>query len=357
MNIELGTINLINKKDEISKGNKNINKKEEFDRSLYEGSNKLNKKDSEDNKNNIINNDDEDTELSTKIEDCNYKYYSYIISNQYLNKDEILDKISDKQIHIDNNILSQNIKVNEELNDNIFEMIDPQYLTNNINTTEKETENIEIEDLEQLEGIYEIAYKSSSKEDINLEIVHDNKEIIKSSDEIDILGNISMIKTDEIFDKNISEEIQDLQNLSKTNMESRIKDETIKNIKLMKMEDIKELSVKLRPRELGDMHIKLIQDSDTLRAVITVSDKDVYNIMNKNLSEIKQHIDIFNVKEISIVVDSENNYSSDSFDKSFEGERRNEHQLNKRNKNKNNIQLTIEKNSIYKKEDGLNLLA
>ena len=220
-----------------------------------------------------------------------------------------------------------------------------------------ENVNLKIKDNEAFKDVYEMFYEVSSKEELNLDNMPNNKERIEDINEIDVLGKISMIKTDSFFGKSISEDIQQLQYLSKTDIEGKINDEAIKNIKFMKMEDIKELSVKLRPRELGDMHIKLLQENDTLRAIITVSDKDVYSIMNKNLSELKQHIEIFNIKEVSIVVESENNYSSDSFDKSFEDNRRNEHNSNNKNTKKNNVQINTEESIIYKKEAGINLLA
>lgn len=352
MNIELESINLINKKDDTVKENKNINKKENFQLIFCEESNKVNDKDNIDNEDITI--QVEEDELNIETENDNYKYYSCIISNQYLKEDKILDEVSNKQIFFVNNKLFQNIKTNEEINDGTFEIVECKNLTDTIKV---ENVNLKIKDNEAFKDVYEMFYKVSSKEELNLDNMPNNKERIEDINEIDVLGKISMIKTDRFFEKSISEDIQQLQYLSKTDIEGKINDEAIKNIKFMKMEDIKELSVKLRPKELGDMHIKLLQENDTLRAIITVSDKDVYSIMNKNLSELKQHIEMFNVKEISIVVESENSYSSDSFDKSFEDNKRNEHNSNNRNTKRNNTQLNIEESIIYEKQDGINLLA
>lgn len=356
MNIELISINPVNTKNEVSNKGKNINNKRDFESNIYEESNKIEKED-DDNQNDTIFCDKENKDLIYEIEDCDYKYYGNIIANQYLNKDEVIEKITAKDIFNINNKLTKEINFNEESSNNGFEVVDSNYLYNDTNNIiSSNIENTQSQDLLQSENVYEISYNSSKKEEVNLDIFPESNEVIKSIDELDILGEISMLKSDKFFYKSTNEDIKSLSYSSETNIENRLNNETIKNIKLMKTEDIKELSIKLRPRELGDMHIKLVQENDTLSAVITVSDKDVYNIMNKNLSDLKQHIELFNVKEISIVVDSENKYSSDSFDKSFEDKRRNENYQNKKNKNKNNIQLNTEENSICKQEDGINLL-
>lgn len=373
MKTNLINVNLINAKADISNTKPKKRNNVDFEVSIEEKGKEINKKDQKYKKDEVYEvNEEKNEEVSKEIskedendEDKNENIdeyqnineeYIYIL--QKLNKfDEInsINQLEDKEIdntkqlniYKENNIKINDISIDEVINENKVETLDIQYINN-------------IEENNLFKYVYDISYTSSSKESINFNNIYELDERIEINNDTDILSKISMTDQNNLFGKNnfIKSEDKDLQNLLKSNVENNLNDETIKNIKLMKTEDIKELSIKLRPRELGDMHIKLLQENDTLKAVITVTDKDVYNLINKNISDLKQHLEAFNVKEIGIVVDSDNNYSSDSFDKNFEEHRnKNDHESSKKSKNKQENHISIEKDDIHKKDNGLNLLA
>ncbi len=84
-------------------------------------------------------------------------------------------------------------------------------------------------------------------------------------------------------------------NVNLKHIESNVMDDSIKAIKHMKTNDIQELTIKLRPKELGDMNIQLLKDGENMRAVVTVFNKDVFDSINKNMTDLKQHLELTNV--------------------------------------------------------------
>ena len=109
------------------------------------------------------------------------------------------------------------------------------------------------------------------------------------------LGNINTI--------NISEG----ENISPISKEININSATftkdvVKNIKYMEMNDIKELTLKIKPKELGEVIIKLSMEGNIMRAKIMATHKDTYNLLNSNLSQIKESLisQEFKVQDISV---------------------------------------------------------
>lgn len=113
-------------------------------------------------------------------------------------------------------------------------------------------------------------------------------------------------------------------------IETNIMEDSIKTIKHMKSNDMQELTIKLRPKELGNMNIQLLKDTESMRAVVTVFNKDVFDSINKNITDLKQHLEVMNinVKDVSIQMHSDNRSTSDTFSKEFEQQNRQNTQEN-----------------------------
>lgn len=75
-----------------------------------------------------------------------------------------------------------------------------------------------------------------------------------------------------------------------------INTDVIKTIKYMQTNSIKELSVKIMPKELGEVIIKLTMEGGIMKAHINASNKDAYNILNNNLSQIQEKLQANNLK-------------------------------------------------------------
>ena len=92
----------------------------------------------------------------------------------------------------------------------------------------------------------------------------------------------------------------------------------IQNVKYMIRNNVEELSIKIYPKELGELTIKIISEEGVMRAELKATSKETYNLLNSNLQEIKNNLQEQNVKiqEVSI-----NIYNEDTT--FFSGENRN----------------------------------
>lgn len=76
----------------------------------------------------------------------------------------------------------------------------------------------------------------------------------------------------------------------------------VNNIKYMSRNLIQQLTVKVYPKELGEVTIKLLSEEGIMRADIKATSKETYNLLNSNLEEIKNYLNNENIeiKEVNI---------------------------------------------------------
>lgn len=76
----------------------------------------------------------------------------------------------------------------------------------------------------------------------------------------------------------------------------------VNNIKYMSRNLIQQLTVKVYPKELGEVTIKLLSEEGIMRADIKATSKETYNLLNSNLEEIKKYLNNENIeiKEVNI---------------------------------------------------------
>ena len=139
-----------------------------------------------------------------------------------------------------------------------------------------------------------------------------------------------------------------------------ITEDIIKSVKYMKISDLEELNVKLNPRNLGEISIKLSKNKEHSNLLITVDDNNILDLVNKNIEDIKKHLNDtdINIKDIVINVKSENeNLFSDNLNKEFNQDRRfNQNNSNKNKKNNNQIIEELHNSEHNKDDDNLNIL-
>ncbi|MFR1075492.1 MAG: flagellar hook-length control protein FliK [Romboutsia timonensis] len=139
-----------------------------------------------------------------------------------------------------------------------------------------------------------------------------------------------------------------------------ITEDIIKSVKYMKNSDLEELNVKLNPRNLGEISIKLSKNKEHSNLLITVDDNNILDLVNKNIEDIKKHLNDtdINIKDIVINVKSENeNLFSDNLNKEFNQDRRfNQNNSNKNKKNNNQIIEELHNSEHNKDDDNLNIL-
>ncbi|MDX5701007.1 flagellar hook-length control protein FliK, partial [Clostridioides difficile] len=196
--------------------------------------------------------------------------------------------------------------------------------------------------------------------------INSNKQKDDSSDILEKLAGGNGNKSGnfgQVINKNLDTNKVKNDNVNLKHIESNVMDDSIKAIKHMKTNDIQELTIKLRPKELGDMNIQLLKDGENMRAVVTVFNKDVFDSINKNMTDLKQHLELTNVniKDVSVQMHSDNRNTSDTFDKAFEQQNRqnNQENMNKQNTNnkRNNMAIEDEIKENIIDDDRVDLLA
>ncbi|WP_228110446.1 flagellar hook-length control protein FliK, partial [Terrisporobacter petrolearius] len=149
-------------------------------------------------------------------------------------------------------------------------------------------ENNADEDIEVISKTTENDIKSIdlySFDSNRMDNLNSNKQRDDSSDILEKLAGVNGNKSgnfSQVINKSVDMNKIKNDNVNLKQIESNVMDDSIKAIKHMKTNDIQELTIKLRPKELGDMNIQLLKDGESMRAVVTVFNKDVFDSINKN---------------------------------------------------------------------------
>ena len=201
---------------------------------------------------------------------------------------------------IDNDFLKDfkkldNLELKKEaLITNFKEFIDLKY-------TKKELDNLGIN------GFYN-AFKaisdSSVKSPIDLnDTAIDSIESLDANDMIEMLSNIN--DSSKIIDNSQSIKSSNVKNFA-INHET-LADDLYSTIVHMKNVNLKQLKLKLSPKELGEMTIDISQLENVSKIILTVSNQDTLNIIKSNLNQILEHLKTSNLisSEASITVQAE----------------------------------------------------
>lgn len=194
-------------------------------------------------------------------------------------KDENLIKIYEKDnlknilLNIDNNVKK------DEKHISLKEVIKGLDYLNNLSYKK-----------EGIENLGEI--KSSFNEEKPLDIKIKGKEegLISEKNEDDILASI----LDKNENKNLfNRRLEVLNKVIKGDepvviRKSNINTDLIKSIKYMNINGVKELTVKVYPRDLGEIIINISKDEEVLKATLKANSKDTFNLISQNSSEIKK---------------------------------------------------------------------
>ncbi|MGH4050382.1 MAG: flagellar hook-length control protein FliK [Clostridium sp.] len=131
-------------------------------------------------------------------------------------------------------------------------------------------------------------------------LLSDNKDENKISKVVNFMNQFETVKTTE------SPKIEIPNNLviNKNNFEVDV----IKNIKFMEINSIKDLTVKMNPKDLGEITIKLTMESGIMKASISAQNKETFNLLNQNIQDISDRLKNMDIKiqslDINIYEDS-----------------------------------------------------
>lgn len=150
-----------------------------------------------------------------------------------------------------------------------------------------------------------------------------------------------------------ADDIQNV-NLNKATFDSDI----IKTLKYMDLNNIKQLTVKISPKELGNITINLVMEDGKMKAVLTASNKDAYNLLNSNMQNLSNKLQNSDIK---VQTFSLNLYHEDTTFFKNESNSNGNQNSGKNNKNftVNNIQDedVPENENDYYNDNNVNILA
>ncbi|WP_058953712.1 flagellar hook-length control protein FliK [Clostridium tyrobutyricum] len=124
-------------------------------------------------------------------------------------------------------------------------------------------------------------------------------------------------------------------------------EDIIKSIKYMETNNVKDMTVKISPKELGNITINLVMEEGKMKAVITASNKDAYNILNSNIQELSNK---FQNSEIKIQNFSLNIYQEDTTFFKEGGKNRQDQENSKQNRTLNIDSISDEDKILHQDE-------
>lgn len=101
----------------------------------------------------------------------------------------------------------------------------------------------------------------------------------------------------------------------------------VSNVKYMVKNQVEQLTVKIYPKELGEITIKIISEDGIMKADIKSTSKETYTLLNSNMEEIKKHLsnESLIIKEVNIgLYEDTTYYSGQGFSNEFNDERNKE---------------------------------
>lgn len=272
----------------------------------------------------------------TKIDDLDLPTDDEIILPKGLN----LDKLS-KKAGEENTKLAENINEQDENPKDGIKKVDSEI------KSLKSYEELNVATNANKNNIVDVNQKDKSKDE-SLSILENIAD--KNASDLSIINN-----------KTFTQETSINKNLPAVTIRaSNIGDDFIKMVKYLKNNNIEEIKVNINPKELGDMTIKLLKDSEATKVFIHVGKEETFNMLNKNLHDINKHLTDLGIKAKDIVVEmksNDQNFFSDNLSQEFS--KKEEQKKQKRNNRSNNTALNsvedLDENKID--ESNLNILA
>jgi len=133
--------------------------------------------------------------------------------------------------------------------------------------------------------------------------------------------------------------------------------DVIKTFKYMEDNSLKELTVKIKPKELGEITIKLITQGEIMKASINASNKETYDLLSSKVPEIKHALNTQNIKIEDVSIDFNDSFQSfQSGEGNFSREERNSSQNTTKYSAKDSIEATDAEDNL-ETLNNLNILA
>lgn len=247
------------------------------------------------------------------------------LDNQVLKED--LSKL-ENEIEVFNNILSSNIPNSDEksvvgLKSIIKEKINVAESNSNIvvdKEIEDEVTHIPVVEEEASDNGSEFSKKSFDNEEKVLNSIINDGEDKKVTTKFTLMSN-------NISSSNV-EKVEVPKVINRANMVEDI----VKSVKYMTSNNIKELVVRINPKDLGEVAIRIVQEDGIMKANLKASSKETYSILSQNLGDIKRYLGEQNIKiqQVDISLYEDTTYFKEEFQgQAFNQDRREKQPFNK----------------------------
>ncbi|CEP48991.1 flagellar hook-length control protein FliK [Paraclostridium sordellii] len=285
-------------------------------------------------------------------------------------KDEDLIGL-DKVINLDNN-LSDDLKSDKmskktgEKIDNILKNVSLEDSKNKKVTLESISSKVTSDQKNMIDELDNQVKSLKSYEELNVSTNSNKSNVLdlkpKEEDkELNVLENI-LDKNANVFSQVSNKTFIQESNANKnvptvTIRANQMADDFIKMVKYLKNNNIEEIKVNINPKELGDMTIKLMKDSEATKVFINVSKEDTFHMLSKNIGDINKHLFDLGIKSKDVVVTMKSNgenFFSDNLNQQFN--KREESRKQKRNNTKQ-VSSIEEFEEVDNLQQNVNILA
>jgi flagellar hook-length control protein FliK len=130
----------------------------------------------------------------------------------------------------------------------------------------------------------------------------------------------------------------------------------VKAIKFMDVNNVKELSVKIIPKDLGEIVIRLTMDNGVMKANVTATNKETYNLLNSQLQNISNQLSEQNmtIQNFSLSLSNGENFL---FNGNEGGQQDSRQQGRETSKISNLDNETLSEDPFIQEENSVNMLA
>ncbi|WP_300386305.1 flagellar hook-length control protein FliK [Clostridium sp.] len=110
-----------------------------------------------------------------------------------------------------------------------------------------------------------------------------------------------------------------------------IDDDIIKSVKYMVKNNMEELTVKIYPKELGELTIKILSEEGIMKAEIKATSRETYSILNANIAEIKNSLSgqDLKIQEVQVAIYNDDTTFFSGSENSKENQKNNNGSSNK----------------------------
>lgn len=226
---------------------------------------------------------------------------------------------------MDMNIVNNNVNKQQEIVDNLIAFVESSSNKDNIqNKIDFIKKNFDFNEVKsKLTDLVESNFNLQNSKD---EFTNNVEKSLDFASELEAISNFKVLSMKDNIKVNDSKnEINFLNNIAMTNNNANLEVKTenlephvvrseyiandiVESINYLKVNNLEEIKVKMNPKDLGELHIKIIKENNVEKVFITLHNSESFKLVKDNVAEIKNHLNNLdiNVNEVNVEMKSEN---------------------------------------------------